>query len=39
MNGEGAVRGRGREKIPSRVHTVSVELDAGLSLSNDEIVT
>ena len=34
-------RGRereGREKIPSRLHTVSTEPDAGLSLMNHKIM-
>ena len=28
-----------RERIPSRLHTVSTELDAGLELKNREIMT
>ena len=36
--GEGQ-RERGREKIPSRLHAVSREPNAGLDLTNHEIVT
>ena len=32
----GAERGRGRERIPSRLHAVSTELDAELDLTNCE---
>ena len=32
-------RERGRERIPSRLHTVSVEPDVGLELTNREIMT
>ena len=32
-------RGRGREGIPSRLHTVSTEPDVGLELTNPEIMT
>ena len=32
-------RERGRERIPSRLYTVSVEPDAGLELTNCEIMT
>ena len=32
-------RERGRERIPSRVCAVSAEPDAGLDLTNDEIMT
>ena len=35
---EGAERER-RKRIPSRLHTVSAELDAGLKLTNCEMVT
>ena len=35
----GAERGRERERIPSRLHSVSAELDAGLELMNCEIMT
>ena len=40
MNGEGTERERerGRERIPSRLHTVSIEPDAGLELRNHEIM-
>ena len=31
--------GRGRERIPSRVHAVSAEADVGLDLTNHEIIT
>ena len=30
---------RGRERIPSRLHAVSTEPDAGLELTNREIMT
>ena len=33
------VQGRGRERIPSRLHAVSTELEAGLELTNHEIMT
>ena len=36
MNGG---RGRERERIPSRVHAVCTEPDAGLELTNCEIMT
>ena len=32
-------REKGRERIPSRLHTVSAESDVGLALTNCEIVT
>ena len=32
-------RERGRERIPSRLHTVSTEPDAGLEPTNREIMT
>ena len=32
-------RGRERERIPSRLHTISPEPDAGLNLTNLEIRT
>ena len=35
----GRGRERGRERIPSRLHTVSAEPDAGLHLMNQEIMT
>ena len=38
LSGRGQ-RERGRERIPSRLHTVSVELDAGLEPTNCEIMT
>ena len=38
MSGEGP-RQRGRERIPSRLSTVSTEPDAGLDLTNLKIVT
>ena len=34
-----AERERGRERIPSRLHAVSTELNVGLELRNREIVT
>ena len=34
----GGADGRGRERIPSRLHTINVELDVGLELMNHEIV-
>ena len=37
MQGRG--RERGRERIPSRVWAVSAEPDAGLELTNREIMT
>ena len=37
-DGEGQ-RERDRERIPSRLHTVSTEPDARLDLTNHEIVT
>ena len=36
--GEGQ-RERGRERIPSRLHTVSTEPNTGLDLRNSEIMT
>ena len=36
---EGTERERGRERIPSRLYTVSTEQDAGLDLTNHEIMT
>ena len=36
--GEGE-RERGRERIPSRLHTVSVEPDMGLKPTSQEIMT
>ena len=38
MNG-GRSRERGKERIPSRLHTVSTEPDVGLELTNHEIMT
>ena len=35
----GRGRERGRERIPSRLHAVSAEPDAGLELTNCEIMT
>ena len=35
----GRGRERGRERIPSRLHTVSTEPDVGLDLTNHEIMT
>ena len=35
----GGQRENGRERIPSRLHTVSAEPDAGLQLMNPEIMT
>ena len=32
-------KGRRRERVPSRLHTVSVEPDMGLKLTNCEIMT
>ena len=32
-------RERGRERIPSRLHTVSIESDVGLDSMNHEIMT
>ena len=37
--GEGEVRGRGRERISSRLCTVGPEPDAGLEPTNREIMT
>ena len=37
--GRGREKGRGRERIPSRLCIVSAEPDAGLELTNCEIVT
>ena len=40
VSGEGQrERERGRERIPSRLHTVSAEAEAGLDLMNHEIMT
>ena len=41
MSGVGAEkeRERERERIPSRLHPVSTEPDAGLELTNHELVT
>ena len=36
---KGKDRERGRERIPSRLHAVSAELDVGLDLMNLEIMT
>ena len=36
--GEGQ-RGRGRKRIPSRLHAASTEPDAGFELTNHEIMT
>ena len=38
MSGERAEE-RGRERIPSRLHTVRAELDVGLDFKNHEIMT
>ena len=38
-NKGGAERERGRQRIPSRLHTVSAEPNAGLELKNREIMT
>ena len=38
MRGEAAERERGRERIPSRLHTVSAEPDMGLEFMNCEIM-
>ena len=38
-SGGGAERERGRERIPSRLCTVSTEPDVGLKLSDLEIMT
>ena len=35
----GAEREKGRDKIPSRLHTVSAGPDVGLNLTNREIMT
>ena len=35
----GTERERGRERIPSRLHTISAEPDVGLDLTNCEIMT
>ena len=35
----GRGRERGRQRIPSRLHTINAEPDAGLELVNREIVT
>ena len=39
MSGGGTEREGERERIPSRLHTVSMEPDAGLGLTNHEITT
>ena len=39
MSGEGAEVEMGRERIPSRLHAVSIESNAGLDLTNHEIMT
>ena len=36
---QGRSRERGGDRIPSRLHTVSADLDAGLELTNHEIMT
>ena len=36
---QGMGRERGRERIPSRLHAVSTEPDAGLKFMNHEIMT
>ena len=36
---QGRGRDRGRERIPSRLHAVSAEDDAGLNLTDREIMT
>ena len=36
---QGRGRERGRERIPSRLHTVSTELDTGLEPTNHKIMT
>ena len=36
---QGRARERGKERIPSRLHTVSAEPSAGLELTNSEIMT
>ena len=36
---QGRVRQKGRERVPSRLHAVSTELDVGLELTNWEIMT
>ena len=36
---QGRNRQRGRGRIPSRLHAVSAETDAGLRLTNHEIMT
>ena len=35
----GAERERGRKRIPSRLHAVSTETDAGLRLTHHEVMT
>ena len=37
--GRGRERGEERERIPSRLHTVSAEPNAGLKLTNREIMS
>ena len=36
---QGRGREKGRERVPSRLHTVSTEPDAGPKLTNREIMT
>ena len=36
---QGRGRERGRQRIPSRLHTVSTETNVGLKLTNHEIMT
>ena len=38
-SGDGAERERGRARIPSRLRAVSTEPDAGLDLTDREIMT
>ena len=37
--GRGRERERGRKRIPSRLHAVSTETDAGLRLTHHEVMT
>ena len=39
MSGGGAERQGERERVPSRLHAVSTKPDAGLKLTNHEIMT
>ena len=39
MRREGAAKEGWRERIPSRLHRLSVELDVGLEPMNHEIIT